>query len=400
MDTKLLGGILLVVGTSLGGGMLALPITAAPAGFFNSVLLLFGSWFLMTFSALLILEVNLWLPANSNLVSMAKTTLGPLGLITAWLTYLLLFYSLLAAYVSGGTDVLHNLLSMIGISVDDYWASIFFVCLFSLVVYKGIRSVDYVNRGLMITKFGAYIILILLIFPHMTYTNLALGEIRYLPQAVMVMITSYGFATLVPSLRTYFHGDVKKLKTAILIGSLIPLVSYTIWVAVILGTLPHEGPYGLIQMITSGHATTDLTKSLSETLQNPSITFFSRLFTSIAVITSFLGVSLGLSDFLADGFGVAKQGKGALLVYIATFLPSLIIVLFYPNAFILGLSYAGTCCVILLAILPALMVWYGRYYKNLSKHTHYQVKGGKLSLIMGLLAAVIITFYALVMGIH
>ena len=36
VDTKLIGGILLIVGTSIGGGMLALPIATAEAGITNS----------------------------------------------------------------------------------------------------------------------------------------------------------------------------------------------------------------------------------------------------------------------------------------------------------------------------------------------------------------------------
>jgi len=95
MDFKLLGSILLIVGTSIGAGMLALPIATAQLGFFGSLILLLICWFVMTAGALLLLEVNLWLPQNSNLISMAKATIGPIGQIVAWITYLLLLYYLL-----------------------------------------------------------------------------------------------------------------------------------------------------------------------------------------------------------------------------------------------------------------------------------------------------------------
>ena len=89
MNLKLIGGILLIVGTSIGGGMLALPLSAAPGGFVSSSLLLFGCWLVMTFSAFLILEVNLRFPAGSNFISMAQGTLGKAGAWFAWLIYLL-----------------------------------------------------------------------------------------------------------------------------------------------------------------------------------------------------------------------------------------------------------------------------------------------------------------------
>lgn len=82
--SKLIGGILLIVGTSIGGGMLALPVAMASAGLGASILFLLLCWLVMTTAALLILEVNLRLPAGSNLVSMAKMTLGVPGQIIAW----------------------------------------------------------------------------------------------------------------------------------------------------------------------------------------------------------------------------------------------------------------------------------------------------------------------------
>ena len=400
MNTKLLGGILLIIGTSLAGGMIALPVVVSPAGFVNSVIQLFGCWFVMTFSAFLILEANLWLPNNSNIVSMAKTTLGLFGQITAWVAYLLLLYSLIAAYISAGADVFHYLLTLLDIHPATWLVPILFVSLFGIIVYKGIHFVDYANRGLMFTKLGAYFFLIISIVPHIKLPNLTHGELRFLPASMMVMITSFGFATIVPSLRSYFNGNVKQLRQAIFIGSLIALIAYTIWIGAILGTLPREGAYGLLHMLTSGHTTSELPKSLSVTLQNRWITLFAQLFTSVAVLTSFLGVSLGLADFLADGFSVSKKGKTGILVYAATFLPSLAIVLFYPNAFIIGLTYAGSFCTILLALLPMLMVWYGRYYKNLSTETSYQVYGGKFLLGLGLIISFSLTLYSLAKDFH
>ena len=42
MNSKVLGGILLIVGTSIGGGMLALPLATAEGGFIGALVLLIG----------------------------------------------------------------------------------------------------------------------------------------------------------------------------------------------------------------------------------------------------------------------------------------------------------------------------------------------------------------------
>ena len=389
MDTRIAGGVLLIVGTSIGGGMLALPIATAGSGFISSSVLLFACWVIMTFSAFLILEVNLWLPPRTNMISMARETLGKYGELTAWLSYILLMYALLCAYISGGSSVFSDALSVVGLRSPAWVNSILFVLILGYIVYRGIRPVDYANRALMILKFGALIALILAALPYLDPVKLTGGDPRLLGSTVTVMLTSFGFATIIPSLRSYFNDDVKKLRLTILIGSVIPLVCYILWDFAILGTLPRSGENGLVEIMHRGGSVTELTRSLSFYLQNGSITALSHFFTAICVLTSFLGVSLGLSDFLADGIKTKKAAAGNWKVALAAFLPPLIIVLFYPNIFVKALSYAGTFCVILVVLLPALMTLSGRYYKGLSKGG-YQVFGGKLAVVLAAMVAVII----------
>ncbi|TAK75733.1 MAG: tryptophan/tyrosine permease [Gammaproteobacteria bacterium] len=379
MDFKLLGSILLIVGTSIGAGMLGLPIATAQLGFTGSLLLLFACWFVMTAGALLLLEVNLWLPQSSNLISMAKVTIGPIGQLIAWVTFLLLLYSLLCAYIAGGSDLLHNLLVASGITLKPWEASFLFTILFGTVVYFGIRSVDYVNRGLMFVKLGGYVLLVALLMPFISLDKLSMGNMNELTSitAITVTICSFGYATIVPSLRIYFGGNVRKLRTAIIIGGLIPLVCYIAWDAVIMGIIS----------LQPDSSTSDLVNSLSGAVAKNSVTFFLKLFTSICVITSFLGVALCLADFWADGLQVEKKGVSSLFIHLLTFLPPLGIVLFFPNMFVQALAYGGVYSIILLILLPAWMAWKGRYHKKIANG--YQVAGGKALLAFMVLFSVL-----------
>lgn len=398
MDTKLLGGILLVVGTAIGGGMLALPIATSQAGFLNSLLLMFGCWLVMTAGALYVLEVNLWLPPQSNIISMARATLGIGGEVIAWVTYLLLFYSVITAYIAGGSDFLHGLLLSLGIDVPTWLTTLLFTSVFGLVVYGGIRSVDYVNRGLMFSKLAAYILLVLLIMPFISVDKLVDGNFKYVAAGMTVMVTSFTFANIIPSLRTYFKGDIIKLRQAVLIGSIIPLICYIVWDMVIMGVIPLGGEHGLIAMMNSGHSTSEFVTQLSNLLHRDTITLLARIFTSICLATSFLASALGLSDFLADGLRVSKKGFGNIIVYAATFLPPITMVLFYPNVFITALSYAGIYCAVLMLLLPALMVWNGRYRKNIANG--YRVPGGKFLIASLIVIALIIIVQGVAHDIH
>lgn len=367
MNSKLFGGILLVVGTTIGAGMLALPVATAQLGFWGSIFLLVGCWAVMAASAFLFLEVNLWLPPNSNLVSMAGATLGRPGQAITWVVYLVLLYSIICAYISGGGDLFHYVLVTNGINVSQAMASILFTVTFGTVVYLGIRSVDYVNRGLMSAKMGALILLIILILPFISSSNLSAGEFKHIvaPSGLTVTAVAFGCLMIIPSLRTYFDKDIKTLRKAILIGTLIPLFCYILWDMVIMGVVPLNGIPGLKAIGSSGNTNSDLVAALTSILQKDTVTMLAKFFTSICMATSFLGVALSLADFLSDGLKVKKEGfKGNLIVMSATFLPPVVITLFYPNAFLAGLEFAGISILILMVFMPPLMTWAGRYHKE------------------------------------
>lgn len=396
MNSKAIGGTLLIVGTTIGAGMLALPVATAQLGFYGSIVLLVGCWAIMTACTFLFLEANLWLPPNTNFISMAGATLGRGGQVIAWVSYLVLFYSIISAYIAGGGDLLHYLLTSGGITISLSAASVLFTVLFGLIVYGGIKSVDYVNRGLMFGKMGAYFLLICLIVPFVTSGNLASGEFKHIisPSSISITVVSFTCLMIVPSLRTYFEGDIKTLRKVIFIGTLIPLLCYILWDMVIMGIIPLHGNPGLMQILNSANSNSELVATLTNILQKNSITMLTKFFTSICMATSFLSVSLSLSDFLSDGFQVAKKGLGSILILAATFVPPILIVMFYPDAFLRGLNYAGLSCFILMVLFPPLMVWRGRYYQAYVSE-EYKVAGGKVLLSVILVFAVLMLIYGL-----
>jgi tyrosine-specific transport protein len=273
--------------------------------------------------------------------------------------------------------------------MPTFIASILFTLGLGLIVYNGIKLVDYINRGLMFIKLGTLLLLLILISPHVSLKLLSGGELKYITSAIMILITSFGFASIVPSLRSYFADDIMQLRRAILIGSLIPLFSYIAWDAVLMGVIPTAS---FKSIIASGHTTTSLTANLNQTIHNIWITDFFRTFAAICMLTAFLGVSLGLFDFLADGLKLKKHGKQGRFVFIATFLPPLALVLFFPDLYLNALQFAGILCVLLLLLLPVLMAYRGRYLLNLKGA--YQVTGGKPLLITLGLTAIILLIIA------
>lgn len=377
--SKMLGGILLVSGTTIGAAMLALPVSTGMAGFFPSILLFFLYWIYMTYTALLMLEANLWMK-EGNLISMAKLTLGRGGQVLSWLIYLFLLYSLTTAYIAGSAPIVIDVIqSLTGFVIPEWAGSIPLLIIFGYFVYKGTHSVDHVNRLLMLGLVIAYIAMICFLTSHVNTSLLMHVDWKYIMIGVSVIATSFGFHIIIPSLVTYLDRDVAKLKKVIIIGSAIPLFVYISWEFLALGIIPIEGENGILSGYIKGSNGAHL---LTAFLGHSAIAMISRFFSFFAIVTSFLGVSLSLSDFLADGFKIEKTRKGRSLLYVLTFLPPLFITLTDPRAFLSALEYAGAFGVVtLLGFFPALMVWRGRYDKNLGAYSRFQVPGGKVALL-------------------
>ena len=109
--SKLIGSLFLIMGTLIGGGILALPLVSSGASFLAAGSLLTLMWALMFFTGLLFIEVTLAFPFSKiNFSSMAFQTIGKTGKILTALSYLILLYSLVGAYISAGGSLLNELL--------------------------------------------------------------------------------------------------------------------------------------------------------------------------------------------------------------------------------------------------------------------------------------------------
>lgn len=377
MTWRFIGAVLLIIGTSIGAGILALPAATAQAGIDYSISVLFISWLIMTLGALFLLEANLKMPLGSNLVTMAKQTLGPLGQAIVWFIYLFLLYALLSAYLAGGTDVVYDLGQLIHLHIPHWLATVVFLIILGYVVLRGIRTVDSVNKLLMIVKVGSFLLLALLLLPHIDIARYHHGNWPKALSAFMVTITSFGFAIIIPSLRVYLQDDVKLLRNAVITGSLIALSGYILWLVVVQGDLPFAGDWGLQHIHRANHTVSSLTQALLHITHTPAIALLIHLFTSVCMLTAFLGVALSLFDFLRDGLQLSNRPKHLIINTLLTFLPPLILTLFLTSLFITALSYAGTLCLLLLALLPNVMAWRLRNKQN----AQFQVPGGKIVLI-------------------
>ncbi|OGT49412.1 MAG: hypothetical protein A3E82_06365 [Gammaproteobacteria bacterium RIFCSPHIGHO2_12_FULL_38_11] len=352
---KQFGSVYLILGTCIAAGMLGLPIVTAQYHFALTSIMIISAWLLMSLGAWCLLQVNLTMPKGANFISMSEATLGKTAKIFTWFVYLMLLYSLICAYLSASGDLLQTLARDMHIIIPRWSATTLATLILGGIVYRGIRSVDIINRFLMSTKFIICMLLIASVLPFTHLHRLAAGNWHFTFGTWLVVITSFGYASILPSIRDYLGNNKKQLTRVIFIGSIIPMILYFIWIAVIQGSLQRFGAHGLTSMNNSPNTSSLLMSEITALTHHVIIKSISIVFISICSVTGFLSVALSLMDVLTDGFKREKHGSHRIWIAAIAFLPPMLIVIIDPAIFIRALSYAGICCLYILVALPAAM---------------------------------------------
>jgi tyrosine-specific transport protein len=392
LHNKTLGSLFLITGTCIGAGMLALPISTAPAGFYTAGALIVGMWLMMLITAFLVLEANLWFKDNTSFISMAALTLGKKGKHLTWLGFILLLYALMAAYITGGGALIQDLIAQhTAFHLNTISSALPWVVVLGAVIYLGTVATDILNKIFTLGLIICYLLLVVFLLPHGHWRAQAYPHhSAYTFAALPILITAYGYHIIIPSISQHLGYQVKKIHRSILLGSLIALFLYLLWQFLIFATLPTHGPMGIHAIFQSGQPAATLTQALAQSTPQHGVGTSCALFAFFALASSFIGVALGLFHLLCDGIRIKNQAINRTLSTALTFLPPLAFALMYPKGFILALSWAGVLVALLHGLLPALMVWSGRYRQHRDSSL-YQVPGGKpCLLIIAMLSLLII----------
>lgn len=389
---SVLGGMLLIAGSCIGAGMLGLPIVTGLSGFFPSLAMFFCAWLFMTSTALLLVEVNGWFSRQVNLLTMTSHALGKWGKGVCWVTYLFLFYALLVAYISGIGSLFGTFFKgSLQLSFPAWAGSLLFVVLFGWIVYLGTRTVDLFNRGLMVGKICFFILLICVGVFFIKPWLLSRSDPVYATSALPLLVIAFGFHNIIPSLTAYLKGDLKRVRITIIGGSLMAFAIYLIWEILVLGIVPVGGANGLVESLKKDQ---EASQSIAAIIGSPYVRTFSQGLAFFAILTSFLAQALSLVHFLADGFKINYKKQESLGLCALALLPPLVLSFIYPQLFFKALNFAGgVCAVILFGVLPAAMVWKGRY--RMAASGTFRMPGGKPALILIFCFALFILFIQL-----
>ncbi|WP_040975436.1 tryptophan permease [Necropsobacter massiliensis] len=401
---SLFGGAMIIAGGTIGAGMLANPTSTAGVWFIGSIMVLIYTWFCMTTSGLMLLEANLHYPSGASFDTIVKDLLGKGWNLINGLSVAFVLYILTYAYITSGGGITESFLNQLlsseqsAVEIGRTFGSLIFCIILAAFVWLSTKAVDRVSTLLIAGMVISFVLsitgLVSSVKPEVLFDSIAQGEPHYLSYvwvALPVCLVSFGFHQNVPSLVKYYHRDGNRVMKSVFVGTLIALIIYIIWQLAVQGNLPRAE---FAPVIEKGGDIAVLLDALSSYVQTDYIGLILRFFAYMAIASSFLGVTLGLFDYIADLFKLDDSAAGRTKTALLTFLPPLILSLLFPFGFVIAIGYAGLAATIWAAIVPALLA---KACRRKFPHRSYTVYGGNVMIYFIILFGLLNIFAQLAM---
>ncbi len=355
--SRILSGTFLIAGTMVGAGMLGIPLVTGVSGFIPGIFVTLVVWLFMYATGLLFLEVTLWMPDGSNVLSMSGRFFGRGGRLLSGGMFIFLYYCLMVAYFAAGAPLLADALRMVGLTFSGWEMFLVFGIIFGTIVAFGPKSIDRVNIIMSVAMIGSWLVLIGSGGSEVKIEQLSYKNWPEMMFAMPVLFSAFGFHNVIPSLCTYLKRDRRALRISIFWGSILPLCVYIVWQWLIIGAVPKEVIAETLQ------AGTPVTAAFQSITGEAYFVAVGRFFAFFAIVTSVLGVAFSMVDFLGDGFRVPhRKGWKRIGLTVLTFTPPFILAALNPGVFGTALGVAGGFGEAFLnGLLPIGLMWSGKY---------------------------------------
>lgn len=325
--------IALIVGATIGAGILGVPFAVSKVGIWVGAFYIVSLGLLTAGINLMIGEVSTRTADNLQIVGLTKKYLGRRsGLFMSGLFYSQLF-AIITIYVIAEGQILASMLP----GTAFIWSVVFWA-VGSLIVYFGLGAIK--NAEVVLTSIIVLAITVILVLsaPHLNTDFYAISDMSlfFLPYGVILFAFS-GIGT-VPAAYRFLQGDNVMFKKAIIISSLISIVIYLLFVFTIIGVTGQS---------TTEIATIGLGQAISKT-----VFYFANLFAFLAMSTSFLMLSMELRDSLNWDFHFSYRIGTATALCVP-----LLLFLFGLRQFILAMDLVGGIFVSMEMFLIILVYW-------------------------------------------
>ncbi|MBU2637574.1 MAG: GerAB/ArcD/ProY family transporter [Nanoarchaeota archaeon] len=275
MGKHLLGAVATLIGLIIGAGVIGIPYVVAKSGFLIGAIHIIVIGIAITIINLYVGEIALRTPGKHQFTTYAEKYLGKWGKKAMLLALMVSIYGALAAYLIGEGI---SLSQVFGISPNI--AMLLFFVVMAFFIFRGLNIIEGAEIYLNIFRFIVIGVVIVFAFLKIDFSNLTTINTSYFLFPYGVVFFAFLGAVAIPELKEELKANKKLLKKAILIGSIIPIVFYLLFAAVVVGVLGS----GATEIATTG---------LADALGRPMMVL-GDLFAIVSMATAFLVAGLAL----------------------------------------------------------------------------------------------------------
>ncbi len=341
LKNKLLIAATTLVGTIVGAGILGIPYVVAKVGILYGFILIVGLGLAFLLLNLFAGEVVLRTKKQHQLTGYAGKYLGPWGKRLMFITLLISIYGALTAYLIGEGATLYAIFQ---VGSPLLYTLLFFVVTFA-IVYKGIKATgraELILISLLVLVVG---IIGLLSFNYINTENFFTFNLANIFIPYGVVLFAFMGLPAVPELQEELGKEKRKLKKAIVIGSIIPIVLYLFFTFIVMGVVG----LGDFEVLEPNQRIATVALSM---YAHPILGTFANILAVLAMFTSFLTLSIALIEIYEYDYGLSKP-----LAFGLTFAVPLLVTLLNISTFIAVLAITGAVAGGMESILMILTYW-------------------------------------------
>lgn len=295
-------------------------------------------------TSMMTIDLNIINKKSASIVDLSKSISGRKAFVITMISFYILSFSLLSVYFSGIANTLSSFFYLNdNMIILVCGLVLFFVLNLNFSVFSKLNSVLVIALLVIIAS--------AIIQVHTKENTLTLTQkpfnineiIAFLP----IIFTSFGVQNICPHVFEMLNQDNKKIKIAFLIGILIPAIIYIVWNSCVFTNVISGDIVFYERMQSHQVSVGELIQFLCKSSGSVYMEIFFKILSLFAIITSTIGIGLGLKKAIEETISQSKIVASAIVCVVPV-----VLCIAVPNAFINILSFGGMIATVFVIFIP------------------------------------------------
>lgn len=289
---RFLKAVLVLTGMIVGAGMFAIPFSFAQTGFWlgtAELVLLSGVMLLLH---LLYGEIVLATPEFHRMPGYTRIHLGHRAVAVSWMSSLFGTIGTLLAYLIIGSLFLETVVSRV-LPVSGVALASGLACFVALITFFPLKKESAINGALTVCEIAFVAGLSLFLMRHVAPSHLAGVDWSNVFVPYGVLLFALSGASVIPDLVTALGREKRKVRAAIVVGSLIPAILYFFFAFAVVG-------------VTGSATSSEAIAGLGRAVGNNAV-LFASMAGFLAVLTSFIALSANFQAMLSLDLKISRR---------------------------------------------------------------------------------------------